>query len=100
MTDDEQQQGEGARLIGSWVDEPPDTLGGVWPSPHEELSKTPEGKRVLRHVQKAVTDRNDEVEPARWELAMLGLIPDPYPPTLGRDPVTRAVRSTKKEKQS
>lgn len=84
------------RRIGTWVDEDEDSVGTAL-APHETLSRTKKGRQVLRDARLTVADHNDDVEQARQELAMLGLIPNPYPVDHWVDPIYNRSKSRKKE---
>lgn len=93
---DDARDERAVKRIGTWVDEDEDSVGTAL-APHVTLARTPRGRKVLRDAQLTVADMNDDVEAARYELAMLGLIPNPYPSDHYVDPIYNRSKTRKKE---
>lgn len=89
----------GSDQIGQWVDSALGEAVSENAQPYEQLDRSEIGRRLLRNARLAVTDHCDDVEDARYWLAGLGLIPDPFEPAPNnRGPFGRMGRINHKRK--
>jgi hypothetical protein len=96
--DEDDEQGAKA-TIRLWFDGDPTLLNGSIREPYESLGESKAGRDLLRRAQLEVARRASDVEDARFWMAGLGLIPDPYPAAPDPRTVQRHERAAQKRRE-